>query len=219
MSARHRKGREPARPARSRRGNVYSHATLDICIRARRSTMFANDTTKRYVLTIADVRFVLSGSLDVAAFSPFFQTFWHDSVTADLDCELSCRGPDMECASEPPDPGTPWSFTVCKDSCQVIRRGPTGETLYRITGSFAFDQVSIAWNPLRFADFYTSYENAWSTGLGLSLLMLRLRARGGLVLHGTAAEVDGQGILCVGISGKGKSTLARLLDAAGCTVT
>lgn len=180
--------------------------------------MFPNTTTKHHVLTIADVRFVLSGSLDVAAFSPSFQAFWHDSVTADLNCELSCCGPDMDVASQPPDLDKPWSFTVCKDSCQVIRRGPTGETLCRITGSLAFDQVSIAWNPLRFADFYTSYENAWSTGLGLLLLILRLRAYGGLVLHGTAAEVDGQGILCVGISGTGKSTLARLLDAAGDTV-
>ena len=48
--------------------------------------------------------------------------------------------------------------------------------------------------------------------------MLRLREQGGLVLHGAAAEVEGQGILCVGVSGTGKSTLARLLDAAGATV-
>ncbi len=169
-------------------------------------------------LTIAGVRFMLSGAIDAAAFAPVFQTFLHGTAPADLDCTASFSGPDSALLSQPPATGKPWSFTVREGRCEVVRRSQEGEALWRITGPLGFESATVTWNPLRFAEFYTSSECAWSTGLGLSLLVLRLRANVGLVLHGTAAEVDGQGILCVGISGRGKSTLARLLDAAGATV-
>ena len=181
--------------------------------------MSQHDTnaTDPHALTIAGVRFALSGLTDATAFPPAFEAFRHGAATADLDCEVSCLGPDEALESDPPTPDKPWSFTVRDDICELVRRNREGEALWRIAGPLAFDHATVTWSPLRFAGFYGSYERAWGTGLGLSLLVLRLRAHGGLVLHGTAAEVDGQGILCVGISGTGKSTLARLLDAAGAT--
>lgn len=169
-------------------------------------------------LTIAGVQFKLSGLCDVDAFSPTFQPFQVSDAKADLECEVSCRGPDDTLISLPLASDHPWSFTVCDNHCDIIRRNRQGEALWRITGPLSFERASITWHPLLFTEFYTSYELAWNTGLGLSLLVLSLRRYGGLVLHGTAAEVDGQGILCVGVSGKGKSTLARLLDATGATV-
>jgi len=178
------------------------------------------NTIDRQGLTIAGVHFALSGAIGVddTAFPPAYQTFLRDAPTADLACSVFCAGADDALASAPPAPSKPWSFTVREDSCEVVRRNQAGETLWRIAGPLAFEKATVTWNPLRFLDFYTSYESAWSTGLGLSLLVLRLRAQGGVVLHGMAAEMDGQGILCVGISGTGKSTLARLLDAAGAVV-
>ena len=169
-------------------------------------------------ITIAGVRFTLSATIEAAAFPPPFQDFRHTAAIADLNCEVSCIGPDDALASQPMAPDKPWSFTVREGVCELVRRSREGESLWRIAGPLAFDRATVTWNSRRFADFYGSYEHAWGTGLGLSLLVLRLRAQRGLVLHGTAAEVDGQGILCVGVSGTGKSTLARLLDAAGATV-
>jgi hypothetical protein len=164
------------------------------------------------------VRFKLSGAIAATAFPPPFQAFWQGAASADLECAVSCLGPDEALARQSLAPGKPWSFTVRGGQCELVRRSQEGEALWRITGPLAFGCATVTWHARRFADFYGSYERAWSTGLGLSLLVLRLRAQGGLVLHGTAAEVDGQGILCVGVSGTGKSTLARLLDAAGATV-
>ncbi len=169
-------------------------------------------------LTIAGVRFTLSGTIKAAALHPAFQDFRHGTADADLECEVACLGPDDALASQPLAPDNPWSFTVREGICELVRRNRDGEALWRIAGPLAFDRAVVTWNTRRFADFYGSYEHAWGTGLGLSLLVLRLRAQGGLVLHGTAAEVDGQGVLCVGVSGTGKSTLARLLDASGATV-
>jgi len=182
----------------------------------RNDTIPFNDRCFHY--TIAGVHFSLLGLIDDTALAAAFQAFRSGSAPADLECEVTCYGPDDTMVSEPPVPNKPWLFTTREGSCELVRRNQEAETLWRMAGPLAFESARVTWNPLRFADYYTSYENAWSKGLGLSLLVLRLRAHGGLVLHGAAAEVDGQGILCVGISGTGKSTLARLLDAAGNTV-
>ncbi len=176
------------------------------------------DATGPRGLTIAGVRFALSGTVESAAFHPAFQDFWHGMADADLACEVSCLGADNALASQSLAPDKPWSFTIRDGLCELVRRSQEGEVLWQIAGPLAFDRATVAWHPIRFADVYGSYACAWGTGLGLSLLVLRLRAAGGLVLHGAAADVDGQGILCVGISGTGKSTLARLLDDAGATV-
>ena len=175
------------------------------------------NVTGHCVLTIAGVRFALSGVTDATAFPPAFQAF-RPAATVDLDCVVSCPGPDDALVSEPPARDKPWSFTVREGICELVRRSQEGEALWRIAAPLAFERATVTWNPLRFAWFYGSYERAWGSGLGLSLLVLRLREQGGLVLHGAAAEVEGQGILCVGVSGTGKSTLARLLEAAGATV-
>lgn len=169
-------------------------------------------------LTIAGTHFISLASTDILAYPPSFQSFIGASVSSDLTCEVSVLGPDASLKAEPLAPDKPWTFTVCNQVCEVIRRNQEGEALWKFSGTLDFERTSVTWNPLLFGDFFGSYEQSWSTGLGLSLLVLSLRAHGGLVLHGTAANIDGQGILCVGISGKGKSTLARLLDTAGAIV-
>jgi hypothetical protein len=175
-------------------------------------------TSRSPSLTIAGVRFSPLANADVLEFSPSFLSFMGNSLCSDLSCEISVLGPDDSLLAEPLFPVKPWTFTVSNHVCKVIRRNQEGQVLWKFSGSLSFEQAEITWHPILFADFYGSYGQSWNTGLGLSLLVLRLCAHGGLVLHGTAANLDGQGILCVGISGKGKSTLARLLDGAGATV-
>ena len=169
-------------------------------------------------LTIAGVRFALSGLGDARAYPPAFQSFLRDTTEFDLECDVSCSGPDATLALQPLAPDKPWSFTVNDGLCEVVRRNQEGVPLWKISGPLSFNRATITWNPGSFEACYGSCEQAWGKGLGLSLLVLRLCARGGLAFHGTAAELDGQGILCVGISGTGKSTLARLLDEAGASV-
>ncbi len=155
---------------------------------------------------------------DALAFRPAFEPFWTSGETADLACEVLCCGADATLASRPGMPDSPWSFTVRAGCCDVVRRNQAGEALWRLVAPLSFEQVEVTWNPVLFPDFFGSYERAWSTGLGICLLAFRLRACGGLVLHGTAADLQGEGILCLGVSGRGKSTLARLLDAEGIPV-
>lgn len=169
-------------------------------------------------VTIAGVRFTLSGAIGNASFPPPFQPFLQPGIEADLTCDIFAAGPDAALAALPDAPGHPWTFTLDEQKCAVVRRDDLGRILWRMTGSPGFTEIRITWHPLLFDAYYGSYQQAWSMGLGLTVLGMRLRAAGGLLFHGTAAVLDGKGILCVGVSGVGKSTLSRILTAAGATV-
>ncbi len=166
------------------------------------------------MMTIAGVRLV-SNSLRKSEFIPSFFPFWSDAEFADLTCFIHCHGADKTLSALPEMPDNPWSFDAQNARCLISRRNKSGETLWRVRGSLSFDRAEFFWHPRLFNQYYRSYEWCWMRGLGRVLLTFRLRANGGLVFHGTAANVGGMGILCVGPSGRGKSTLACLLDAAG----
>ena len=169
-------------------------------------------------LIVGGVRFTLSGPLTVTRFPPAFRAFLDADVPWDLACRVRCRGADALLASEPRVPDQPWTFARDLENDHLIRRAATGETVWRIDAPRSFEQAVVRWHPSLFSACYSSYEYAWGTGLGLALTVMRLQAVGGVAFHGTAAEVDGQGILGLGISGSGKSTLARMLQDAGCAV-
>jgi hypothetical protein len=172
-------------------------------------------------LTIAGVRFHLSGcsAADPCLFPAAFGPFLNVAGEADLVCEVVCLGPDPALAATTPEPDRPWSFTVgAEGTATLVRRADDGVALWRMRATAPADRVEIAWHPQRFEPVYGRYERAWNSGLGLTLLVFRLHAAGGLVFHGSAARLDAQGVLCAGVSGSGKSTIARLLDAAGATV-
>lgn len=169
-------------------------------------------------VTIADVRFNLSGVVGTAPFTPHFTPFLRAGAGADLACDVLAAGPDAALGDLPAAPAAPWAFTLHDDSCEAVRRDTSGRVLWRMDGAADLARVRIAWHPTLFDVAYGSYRGAWAKGLGLTALGMRLRTSGGLLLHGTAAVLDGAGILCVGVSGTGKSTLARILADAGATV-
>lgn len=170
-------------------------------------------------LNMAGVRFVLADApVAPAAWPPPFRDFTGDRGDADRVCQVRCLGPDPALAEEPPDPEAPWQFRTQAGACELTRRSSDGVAIWRVRAPLAFDQAVISWHPQRFHAVYGDYVSSWTTGLGLSLLVFCLRAHGGLVLHGTAAVLQGEGILCAGVSGAGKSTIARLLHAAGAGV-
>ena len=172
-------------------------------------------------LSIAGVRFRLLGSCPAGSldFSPPFQVFLNAPETADLACDVVCLGPDPALAALPPDPNLPWSFAASPDGIHTLtRRDAEGVVLWRIRATRSCDRAELSWHPVRFEPVYGSYARSWDSGLGLTLLVFRLRAHGGLVFHGSTAQLDGRGVLCAGVSGSGKSTIARLLAAAGASV-
>lgn len=169
-------------------------------------------------LTIAHTRFVLTGQLDADAFDASFKPFLDVDSPFDSDCEITNCGADEAVSALPMLPDEPWSFRMKDGQCDIQRRNEAGQTIWHVSAPSSFEQATVAWNPSLFAKYYDSYEKAWETGLGLSFVILRLRACGGLVFHGSASVLEGQGILCVGVSGQGKSTISRLLDAEGATV-
>ena len=168
------------------------------------------------LLNIAGIRFVLSAPLAVCP--PFFQEFVGEVGPADLLCDVYCQGADETLAIEQPEPDIHWQFRKKDDGCELTRRAVDGVPLWRVRASSTFDRASVYWHPQRFEHVYRDYPTAWSMGLGSSLVVFRLHACGGLMLHATAADVDGRGIVCAGVSGVGKSTIAKLLHAVGATV-
>ena len=182
--------------------------------------MTRNDVTQddRCSLTLAGIRFSLLGAIDAAALAPSFKPFLNRVDAADLYCTVSGLKPDqrLNAISEAPDED--WSFSRPQGRYQVIRRDRQGQAVWQISGDAGFEAATVRWHPSRFIELYGSFERTLSQGIGHMLLTLRLLAHGGLLTHGMAAELDGQGVLCLGISGRGKSTLSRLLDAAGAVV-
>lgn len=169
-------------------------------------------------MTIAGVRIDLRGSVAVNGLGANFHPFLSGSRDGDLTCEVFGQGADQTLLSDPRRPENPWSFQIRDGRCLVVRRHRDGDTLWRIVAPLSYDRFEVTWHPLLFPRIYVSYEYAWRASLGRLLLLLRLHRHGGLIVHGMAAELAGQGILCLGVSGAGKSTMARLLHEAGARV-
>lgn len=166
-------------------------------------------------LTIAGARFELDG-LTVPLPGPFDRFL--DSASGDLLCRVHAAGPDLSLGDGDVRADAPWSLEADAHDCRVTRRDCEGIPLWQVAAPLTFERAEVRWHPRRFTQVYGHYSQSWAGALGVTLLAFRLRRHGGLVLHGSAAVIDGRGIACVGISGTGKSTLARLLDAAGAVV-
>ena len=176
-------------------------------------------TADSNVLRVAGVRFILPDTSPASGIWPApFGEFLGENGDTEIVCRVRSDGPDEALAAAAPDLESPWQFRV-EDGCfELTRRSSDGVALWRLRAPLGFEQAVVSWHPQRFHAVCGDYLSSWATSLGRSLLAFCLRARGGLVLHGSAATLDGQGILCAGVSGAGKSTMARLLHAAGADV-
>ncbi len=169
-------------------------------------------------INLAGVRFTFCRPLDASLLSPAFHPFLAHAEPADLACAVTGMAPNDALSRMRVAPDEPWSFQLFGDRFEVMRRDREGHVVWRITGPVPFESATVQWHPTRFSQRYGTFERTLGQGIGLVLLTLRLLTHRGFVLHALAADLDGEGILCAGVSGRGKSTLARLLDAAGATV-
>lgn len=90
--------------------------------------------------------------------------------------------------------------------------------VWRLRSSESFEEVALDWNPQAFDPLHPSLGQALGGSLGRAMVIFSLARRGGLIFHSTAAVLAGEGVIFAGPSGRGKSTLAKLLDAAGVPV-
>ena len=109
-------------------------------------------------------------------------------------------------------------FKTQGNQIEVTRRNPAGEVLWRAATTTDFKRFAVQYNEPCFFDHYFSIEDLVCRDLGLLLLVLSLHTNRGLVFHGSASVLGDEAILCVGRSGVGKSTIARLLSKSGALV-
>lgn len=177
------------------------------------------DQNEVFSFVIAGVKFSISGLPQHSAFDPVYQPFLNDTGNCDTTCCLQVLGDDKSLAENINPEAPRWTFELQPDgACQICRYTEDGQKLWQIYGSQDFQQVTLAWHPELFPAKYNNIVRVFSDSLGFLLLGMRLRNHGGIMLHGASAELDGCGIICSGLSGCGKSTISRLLHAAGATV-
>jgi hypothetical protein len=183
--------------------------------------MSTRDSTLR--IWIAGVAFTVvpAASGETQDLGPAFEEFLAPRTATDPEaCRVTIAlAPPPTRAVAPREP-TPWGFSVRDGRVHLGRWTPDGKAVWWAESTPAFDEVALFVNPDEAPAVYGSCNRAWQAGVGLSMLVFRLLPRGGLVFHGCAAELPGSGagVLCAGESGRGKSTLARLLHEAGAVV-
>lgn len=166
---------------------------------------------------IAGIHFEFS---DIGAdkFSENFLPFLHSVPECPVHarCHVAVCGADETlCGMTSP---KAWSFEKRDGTAVLTGADSSGEVLWRMTGRVPFEKLSFAWNP---ATFFKTYRDAYHGPYGIIVilaLVLRLLELKGIILHCSAAVVDGTGIICTGRSGRGKSTISRLLKNEGCRV-
>ena len=169
-------------------------------------------------LNIANVHFSLPEKLAQDPINKYYQAFWASEHNADIDCDIVSIEPDRSLRKLPLLPSKHCEFRTHGNQFEVTRRNPTGEVLWRVMSSTDFKQFTVQYNESCFFDHYFSIEDLVCRDLGLLLLILFLHTNRGLVFHGSASVLGDEAILCVGKSGVGKSTIARLLSKSGALV-
>ena len=167
------------------------------------------------VFDLAGVRLVFP-SLFPRDFHVSFSMFIARDGCAGETCEIDLAGPSDElCAMRVKGA---WHFLQSEAGVCLMGANPAGEVMWRMTGAAPFGRVRFEWHPTAFEAMYRNETHGMYGIVAIVALVLRLLPVGGLVLHGSAQVVDGQGIICTGPSGRGKSTISRLFDGCGVSV-
>lgn len=167
------------------------------------------------ICDLADIRFVFS-SLPPDAFNSFFTPFLSRGGAVSATCLIECAGPVEELDGLRADGA--WHFSQREGCACLMGSDPDGVVMWRMTGAVPYERLRFEWHPTAFEAMYRNEAYGMYGIVAILALVLRLLPLGGLVLHGSAQVVDGQGIICTGPSGRGKSTISRLFDRCGVPV-
>jgi len=175
-------------------------------------------------LTIADLSLAVRGpeGLPIAEDEPAYQEFLTDPAAAAEDrVTVTVRLDPPPDATDLPvrfDSGTAWRLRG-GDGERVLewpaREGPEGWwwSAY-LTGWAEAVTVHCPAEQVRTQADGHSLRNPVRYPLDQLLLMYRLAARGGLIVHAASVALDGAGLAFAGPSGAGKSTLAAQIQGA-----
>jgi hypothetical protein len=164
---------------------------------------------------LADIRFTFS-SLPPDSFSAFFKTFLFQGGAVSERCFIDVRGANPElCALRA---NGAWTFSQEGGRACLLGANPAGEVMWRMTGRSPFEDLCFEWHPTAFEAMYRNEVYGMYGIVAILALVLRLLPLGGLVIHGSSQVLDGQGIICTGPSGRGKSTISRLFHGCGVPV-
>lgn len=164
---------------------------------------------------LAGVRLVFS-SLSPADFYTAFSRFLAQGACPAETCAVEMAGPADELREMRVEGA--WHFSQLGGRACLMGANPEGVVMWRMTGEAPFERVRFEWHPTAFEAMYRSETHGLYGIVAIVALVLRLLPVGGMVLHGSAQVVDGQGIICTGPSGRGKSTISRLFDGCGVPV-
>ncbi len=166
---------------------------------------------------IAGIHFEFN-NIGADKFSESFLPFSHSEPDGKVDahCVVDVKGaiPELRGLKS----SKAWSFEKHDDIAVLSAANPKGDLLWRMSGREPFNTLSFGWNP---DTFFETYDNEYHGPYGIIIilaLVLRLLELQGVVLHCSAAVVDGAGIICTGRSGQGKSTISGLLESEGVPV-
>lgn len=112
------------------------------------------------------------------------------------------------------DTGSAWSAYALEDGDRVILMAlPNARSTPLLSARFdpAVTRVRVVCSPRLAVD--GRFYNPIRYPLDQLLMMVRLAREGGALLHCALLDVDGVGVVCPGVSGAGKTTLARQLAA------
>ncbi len=169
----------------------------------------------QFICELSDIRFTFA-SLSQEAFNPFFKLFLCQGGAVSESCFVDLAGVNPElCALRVKGA---WHFLERDGRTILMGANPAGEVLWRMTGAYPFERLRFEWHPTAFEELYRQQVYGPYNIVALLALVLRLLPLGGLMMHGSAQLVEGQGIICTGPSGKGKSTISRLFSQCGVPV-
>jgi len=167
------------------------------------------------ICDLADIRFIFS-SLPPDAFNAFFTPFFPAGGAVSETCLVECAGPVQELVGMRA--GGAWNFSQRDGRACLLGANPDGVVMWRMTGEPPYERLRFEWHPTAFEAMYHNEVYGTYGIIAILALVLRLLPLGGLVLHGSAQVLDGQGLICTGPSGRGKSTISRLFHERGVPV-
>lgn len=136
----------------------------------------------------------------------------------DLDFSLDIRQGPVSGSLPPEYRKATWLFENHGEAVSVKKWTLDGEQILEVSSPDFMAHASGVIDPRFVKETCGRIGYGWIRQFGLCLipLAIRLLRHGGLIFHGSALRFgEADGVLCIGQSGRGKSTVARLAEEAG----